>query len=219
MSVESLDELIFTGLKDLPEDEQKKRRAAIQMITKQGMEGAIPFNRSLAMRLKEAELSRDVVDSFGKTLIPYITKNMKAVFSKFKAAGHEVHIISGGFKPCLMPVAEELGVDPHHVFGNEFVYDEEGRVTGFNPDNPLSLSHGKARFLDSMGPKGLRIFVGDGATDLETWEKGCVDTFIGYGEHAVRPKVKENAPYFVTSAKQLETTIRKIIDDALKTQR
>jgi phosphoserine phosphatase len=38
--------------------------------------------------------------------------------------------------------------------------------------------------------------VGDGVTDLET--KPVVDLFIGFGGVHVRPRVKENAPVFVT---------------------
>ena len=45
------------------------------------------------------------------------------------------------------------------------------------------------------------VMIGDGATDLEACPPA--DAFIGYGGNRERPKVKENASWFITDFQEL----------------
>jgi len=49
------------------------------------------------------------------------------------------------------------------------------------------------------------VFVGDGATDLEA--KGVADMMIGFGQNAVREKVKKECDWWVTNATTLIDTL------------
>ena len=211
LSVESLDLLILSGLENVSEQEKAQRKAAIEKITNQGMNGEIPFNVSLKKRLDEATLSQQAVTEFAQTLPQYITHGMPALIKKLQAAGMKVYIVSGGFTPCLLPVAAQLDIPPQRVFGNTFVYGKQRNVTGFDAGNPLSQPGGKAKLLDSLSLKGQRVFIGDGQTDFDVFKQQKVDSFIFYGEHVRRPALNKKAPFSAQNTEQLETQLKKIL--------
>lgn len=61
----------------------------------------------------------------------------------FEANAAHTYIVSNGFRDFIVPVVETLGIRPEHVFGNDFIFDEQGRIIDFSRDNVLSSNGGK----------------------------------------------------------------------------
>ena len=90
----------------------------------------------------------------------------------------------------------DYGLLAENVFANEFFYDDEGFVTGFNPDIPLSQSGGKSKVIKSLKLKGDVYVIGDGANDLEIRKAGFANKFYLFTENVEREKVKKRGgPY------------------------
>ena len=217
LSVESLDWLILSGLENASEQDRAQHQADIQEITEQGMNGKIPFDVSLEKRLEKATLNQQAVAEFAQTLPQYITQGMPKLIKKLQAAGVEVYIVSGGFTPCLLPVAAHLKIPSQRVYGNTFVYDKNGNVTGFDPNNPLSQPGGKAKLLEALALQGRLVFIGDGQTDYDTYKQQKVDSFIFYSEHVQRPRLEEKAPFSAHNTTQLETQLKSILHATFQT--
>ena len=52
--------------------------------------------------------------------------------------------VSNGFHTFIEPIVTEYGIKPENIFANQFNFDEQGNVTGFNKENPLSANNGAA---------------------------------------------------------------------------
>ena len=46
--------------------------------------------------------------------------------------------MSNGFREFIEPIVTEYGIKPENILANEFRFDKEGRVVGFDTENPLS---------------------------------------------------------------------------------
>lgn len=194
---ETLDELARVTLATRPERDNVLKQ--IEEITKKGMEGTISFPDSLRQRL--ALFQPTFVD------IAVVTASMQRKVSQtfyehrqfFATYPDQIFVISGGFAEVTVPVATSLGIRKDHIFANTFLFDEKGRVTGIDTDNPLSKSGGKCKVVQQLDLTGDVIMLGDGFTDCEVFLNGLAGRFIAYTEHVRRERVVEQTPYVVTT--------------------
>lgn len=191
VTVEALDELATIALKNNP---QKKTIAEkISKITKLGMEGKIPFSKSLDKRLSLFKANKrhikKLVSIIQKKITPSINRNK--IFIKNYAK--QVYIISGGFTEYILPVAEDFGIPSSHVLANKFIFDKMGNVSGFDTTNPLSQTNGKAKAVAKLKLKGKIIVVGDGYTDYQIVKSGLTDKFFAFTENVKRLSVIKKA--------------------------
>ena len=171
----------------------------IEEITNLGMEGNISFRESLERRLAMLSITKQEITALGEKLKKDISKSVMKNKEFFKKNRDSIYIISGGFKDFILLVIKDLGIREDHVIANTFVYDEDGRVIGFDEDNPLSNAKGKVNALKKIDIQGERIAIGDGWTDYEMKEAGIAQKFYAYCENVKREKVCEVADKVVYS--------------------
>ena len=204
LSVESLDFAVARALASQPGG--KARADELAAITDKGMAGALDFRQSLEQRIAIAGLTRQDIMPASVALTELITPGMFELTGALREKGHGVFAVSGGFLELLGPALATLGFMPGDVRANRFTFDEAGVVTGFDRDNPLSRSGGKAvavRALKSLTDASTAVMVGDGRTDFEAFADGAADAFIGFGGIVRREPVAAKAPAYAGSVDEL----------------
>lgn len=188
---EGLEELAAIALKN--SSQKKKILDQIQNLTKQGMEGNIPFDISLTERLKLLKANKTDIEKAVKKLIKNISTSIKRNKNFFKIYNTNIYIISGGFKEFIVPVVKTFGIDESHVFANTFVFDKKGNIIGVDNKNLLSQNDGKVKLVKSLRLDGDLYIIGDGYTDYKLKELGLVKKFIAFTENIEREIVVKKA--------------------------
>jgi len=195
--VEALDELADIALKGNPK--QKQIVSQIREITEKGMAGEIGFADSLRDRVALLSANKLHLDQ----LITFLKGKISDSFQRNKTFIQEnaesILIVSSGFKDFIVPVVEELGIPAENVYANEFTYDAEGNIVGYDQENLLSKDGGKVLLLNSLNLEGEVYAIGDGYTDYELRESGLANKFYAFTENVSREKVTEKADYVVPS--------------------
>ena len=204
LKVESLDFAVARALAGQPGG--KARAAQLAEITDKGMAGALDFRQSLEQRIGMAGLVRADVEAAAAALTAELTPGMDALLAKLRPRTAGVFAVSGGFAELVTPALDALGFAPGEIRANRFVFDDEGQVSDFDRDNPLSRSGGKAPVaaaLKNLTGADLAVMVGDGITDYEAFASAGADAFIGFGGVVRREAVAERAPAYADSVKEL----------------
>jgi phosphoserine phosphatase len=199
LAVESLDFAVARALSGAPDGAQ--RAARLSAITDQGMAGTLDFRASLEQRLAIAGLTRAAVEDAREALRHELAPGMAGLLTRLRKDAR-VAAVSGGFADLIEPALADLGFAPGDIHANSFTYDGAGPqagVSGFDRDNPLSRSGGKAvmvRALKNQAGAAHAVMIGDGMTDYEAFAAGAADAFIGFGGVAERAPVREKAPAY-----------------------
>ena len=80
-------------------------------------------------------------------------------------------------------------------FANEFIYDDQDNIIGFNPDNLLSRNGGKPKQIEALNLSGEIFVLGDGYTDYEIKKAGIAHQFYAFTENIRRENVLQNADH------------------------
>ncbi len=195
--VEALDvlgEISLDGRSDKAERLQK-----IKDITDQGMEGGLSFRESLVERLKLLDAHRDHLGPLVEALREKVSKSFRRNKVFFDNYADDVYILSNGFKDFIVPIVSEFGIRDKNVFANTFVFDEEGKIIGFDQENLLSANNGKPKQLKSLNLEGEVYVIGDGYTDYEIKAAGLANKFYAFTENVSREKVLVNADHIAPS--------------------
>jgi phosphoserine phosphatase len=143
------------------------KREEVAAVTEAAMRGELDFTQSLHARVAVlAGLPATVVDKVRAEV--KLSEGAAELVAAFKAAGHVVAVVSGGFNQILQPIAEELGLD--YWIANELEIVDgalTGRVLGAVIDRAA-----KEKYLRQWAAaEGIgmehTIAVGDGANDLD----------------------------------------------------
>jgi len=207
LQVESLDFAVECTLKAAPDG--AARLEQLKALTDQGMAGRLDFRASLEKRLAIAGLTRSVVQTARELLREHLVEGMADLIASLRQRGTHVAAVSGGFLDLIEPALADLGLDTGEMRANRFVYDGD-QVTGFDRNNPLSRSGGKAPVVASLKAlthAPLAVMVGDGMTDYEAFAKGAADSFIGFGGVAQREPVRAKAPAYAMSVEELRALL------------
>ena len=143
------------------------KREEVAAVTEAAMRGELDFAQSLHARVAVlAGLPAAVVDSVRSEV--KLSEGAAELVRAFKAAGHVVAVVSGGFNQILRPIAEELGLD--HWIANELDI-VDGALTG-KVLGPVIDRAAKEKYLrEWAAADGIAmehtIAVGDGANDLD----------------------------------------------------
>ncbi len=194
--VEALDVLADISL--LENDKEEKLRA-IAELTQKGMSGQISFSESLKERMKIVSGTKQDIETLVAQLKTKVSTSIlpnKEFFRKNKA---NIYIISSGFKDFIDPVVADFSIDSSHVFANTFTWAANGRISGFDSQNPLSKNQGKPTLVQQLNFTAPVVVIGDGYTDYEIKKEGFADRFIAYTENISRPSVTKQADYIATN--------------------
>ncbi len=195
--VEALDVLAEISLQN-----SSKRDEIIQEIkdvTDLGMEGKISFRESLKRRIEVLEAHKDDLPE----LIDRLSSRVSASFKRNKEFitknKENIFILSNGFKDFIVPIVAHYGIKPDHVYANDFTYDDEGKIVGFNEENLLSSNNGKPKQIESLKLEGEVFVIGDGYNDYEIKAAGLAKEFYAFTENIRRESVIEKADHVAPS--------------------
>lgn len=195
--VEAFDVLADISLKDHPDQEERKKQ--IVAITNQGMDGSISLRESLEKRLNLLAPSQNHLPQLILKLKDSVSESFKRNKEFFQNYADNIYIISNGFKEFIEPIVTEFGIKPDNILANEFKFDKEGRVVGFDTDNPLSANGGKVEQLKRLNLPGDIYVIGDGYTDYEIKHAGLANKFFAFTENVERENVKSKADHITPS--------------------
>jgi phosphoserine phosphatase len=143
------------------------KREEVAAVTEAAMRGELDFAQSLHARVAVlAGLPAAVVDSVRAEV--KLSEGAAELVAAFKAAGHVVAVVSGGFNQILEPIAEELGLD--HWIANELEI-VDGALTGKVLGAVIDRAAKEKYLREWAAADGVAmentIAVGDGANDLD----------------------------------------------------
>jgi D-3-phosphoglycerate dehydrogenase / 2-oxoglutarate reductase len=194
---EAFDVLADISLKDHPDFETI--RAEIVNITNHGMDGSISFRESLEKRIKLLAPNKRHLDQLVVVLRGMVSESFKRNREFFQTYADNIYIISNGFHAFIDPVVTEFGIKPENILANRFVFDDNGNVTGFDKENPLSQNNGKVEQLKRLNLPGDVYVIGDGYTDYEIKHAGLANKFFAFTENVEREKVLNKADHIAPS--------------------
>ncbi len=189
--VEALDVLGEIALDG--KQEKEKALGRIAEVTDLGMEGKLSFRESLEERIDILKAHRDHLPELINRLKELVSESFKRNKEFIKQYSDDFYILSNGFKDFIVPVVAEYGIKPENVFANDFEYDDQGNIVGFNKENVLSSNNGKPKQIERLKLEGDVHVLGDGFTDYEIKKAGLAKRFYAYTENISRNNVIENA--------------------------
>lgn len=199
--LEALDLLTEIVLAGQPDKDEVLRQ--MSHITDLGMDGTLDFRTSLTRRLALLRIHRDDITELAEQLKQKISPSFLRNQAQFQALKENVYIVSNGFKGFIQPVVAHYGLLPEKVHANEFTYNADGYVTGFDHANPLSSSGGKPKVIQQLDLEGDVYVIGDGANDLEIRRAGFANKFYLFTENVTREKVKAEADHIAPNIDEI----------------
>lgn len=170
--------------------------AEVEHLTQIAMDGEIPLESVYQRRLSLIQPNRQAVIDLAQLYIDQMVAGADVLFRKLLENGKNVHIISGGLRQAILPLADVLGVRPEQVHAVDIYFNEDGSYRDYNQQSPLARSGGKAEVCKQLNPNSQALaMVGDGQTDLESKQVGAY--FIGFGGVVNRKAVMEQADAYV----------------------
>ncbi|MEE7626399.1 HAD-IB family phosphatase [Methylobacter sp. Wu8] len=164
-------------------------------LTDAAMNGEVLLEAVYEQRLSLIRPDRDSIDWLADLYIEQIVDGVKEVFETLTAPGREVHIVSGGIRQAILPLARYLGLPETQVHAVDIYFNENGSYRDYDRNSPLARSGGKAEICRRLlKAQGALVMVGDGKTDMEARQAGAV--VIGFGGVADRPVVREQADFY-----------------------
>lgn len=143
------------------------REAEVAAVTEAAMRGELDFAESLHARVEALTgLDAAVIDEV-RQRVSY-SPGARELVRAFKAAGHVVAVVSGGFQQILDPLAAEMHLD--YALANQLeIVDGRltGRVTGDVVDRQTKEARLRAWAADHGLDLSATIAAGDGANDLD----------------------------------------------------
>jgi len=191
--VEALDILGDISLRDHPDKNTALKRIAD--VTDLGMEGKISFRESLEERIKLLQARKEHLPELIARLSEQVSQSFQRNKEFVRQYSDQIYILSNGFKDFIIPIVEHYGIKPERVFANEFEYDNEGKITGFNKSNVLSENNGKPKQIASLNLNGEVYVLGDGYTDYEIKKAGLAHKFYAFTENVRRQNVLQEADH------------------------
>ncbi len=169
--------------------------AEMSKLTDAAMNGEVPLEAIYERRLSLIRPDRDSINWLADLYIEQIVDGVKEVFATLAAQGKELHIISGGIRQAILPLANYLGLSETQVHAVDIYFNEDGSYRDYDRNSPLARSGGKAevcrRLLNSQSSL---VMIGDGKTDMEAKQAGAV--VIGFGGVVDRQIVREQADFY-----------------------
>lgn len=168
------------------------------VLTNAAMNGEISLESVYAQRLELIKPDKQAIDWLADLYIEKMVPGVEQVFQQLHQQGKQVHIISGGLKQAILPLAEKLKVDASRVHAVEVLWANNGDYLDFDQLSPLARNGGKAEVCMQLQESDAKFaIVGDGNTDMEAKQAGAY--CIGFGGVVARDIVREQADVFIDS--------------------
>ncbi|MFI3156130.1 MAG: HAD-IB family phosphatase [Methylococcaceae bacterium] len=164
-------------------------------LTDAAMNGEVPLEAIYEQRLSLIRPDQGSIDWLAGLYIERIVDGVKEVFETLTVLDKELHIISGGIRQAILPLAKSLGLPETQVHAVDIYFNEDGSYRDYDRNSPLARSGGKAEICKRLlRPEGSMVMIGDGKTDMEAKQAGAV--VIGFGGVVDRQVVREQADFY-----------------------
>jgi len=180
----------------------------VAALTAAAMGGAQTFDQALQERLNLMRPSRQDIADCLTNHPPVLSPGIQELVQALHNRNTHVHLVSGGFRLMIAPVAKTLQIAQEHVYANTILFDDDGNYAGFDDTEFTSRDEGKSvalRQLQNDFNFAHIVMVGDGMTDAQA--KPPAVAFIGYGGVTVRPAVQTVADWYVTDLYELTKVV------------
>ncbi len=166
-------------------------------LTNAAMNGELALEAVYKKRLDLIRPNKEAINALADLYISEIVAGVSAVFKILHQQGKEIHIISGGLRQAILPLAKLLVVPENQVHAVDVWFNQDGSYQDFNQKSPLARTGGKADICRQISalPETM-VLIGDGKTDLEAQQVGV--KVIGFGGVARRKIVEQQADFYVT---------------------
>lgn len=168
----------------------------VEDLTDKAMNGEIAIEEVFAKRLELIRPSKEQCLEIGELYIKHIEPSAKKTIDALRNDGWECVIISGGFTPCIKPLADYLEIS--RIEAVALYFNENNEYHSFDLNYPTTRNGGKPeiirRLLTEKSPKTI-VMIGDGVSDLET--QGTVNKFIAYAGFTPREIVISKSAHTV----------------------
>lgn len=178
---------------------------ACTTLTEQAMAGAIPLDAVYAQRLALIRPTAQEVALLGEAYLATMVPGMRSLIRLLLIKRVHVHVVSGGLRQALLPLARYVGLSDRHVHAVELAADEDGTLSRLDGAQPLATQRGKPQVVHALGGPRPTVMVGDGSTDAAV--RGVVDTFIAFTGVVRRPAVVAVADAEATSVRALHALL------------
>lgn len=171
-------------------------------LTERAMNGELPIDAVYTQRLERIRPTAgellSLADAYNKAMQPGVVELINALHS----ARVHVHLLSGGLRPSIMPMAIRLGIQGHRVHAVSLARDVDGTFSKLDGDQPLATQRGKPLVVQQLALRKPIVMIGDGSTDAAV--RGVVDEFIAYTGVARREAVVKVADHEAKSFSELD---------------
>jgi len=180
----------------------------LSKLTDLAMNGIVPLEAVYGRRLSLIRPDQYSINWLADFYIAEIVEGVKDVFAALLAQDKTVHIISGGLRQAILPLADHLGLPESHVHAVDIYFNEDGSYLNYDLNSPLARTGGKAVVVGTLKGQGSLVMVGDGKTDMEAKEAGAY--VLGFGGVVDRAIVRELADFYTT-----ESTLFSVLENIL----
>lgn len=171
--------------------------AELVKLTNAAMNGELALEQVYQQRLSLIKPDKAQMDGLANLYIAEMVDGVEAVFNTLLKQGKQVHIISGGIRQAILPLAKKLGIAAQNVHAVDILFNADGSYQTFDLQSPLARNGGKAVICQQIKADHLTMaMVGDGKTDLEAKQAGAF--VVGFGGVVKREIVQQQADVFVT---------------------
>ena len=169
----------------------------VAALTDAAMNGELALEDVYASRLALIRPNQASIDWLAGLYIETIVEGVKETIQTLQQNNKQIHIISGGLRQAILPLADYLSIPEHQVHAVDVIYDEQGEYEDFARQSPLAISGGKAQICKTLiQANPSLVMIGDGKTDLEAKLAGAY--MIGFGGVVRRPLVESQSDQYVS---------------------
>ena len=181
-------------------DELARRNGIFEQVaalTEAAMNGEMALEEVYAQRLGLIKPDVAAIDWLAKLYIEELVEGVAETIKILHDNGKRIHIVSGGLRQSILPLAAYLVIPDECVHAVDVVFDADGQYQDFARHSPLAVSGGKARICRKLRlTSSSLVMIGDGKTDLEAKQAGAF--MIGFGGVHRRRIVQEQADQYIT---------------------
>lgn len=172
-----------------------------ERLTTQAMAGEIPIEAAYLRRLErirpEASELLMLADAYQQAVLP----GMRDLIATLHRQRVHVHLLSGGLRASIIPMALQLGVPVDRVHAVSLARSADGSFSELDGDQPLATQRGKPLVVQRLQLRKPIAMIGDGSTDAAV--RGVVDAFFAFTAVARRENVVKVADAEASSVEAL----------------
>jgi phosphoserine phosphatase len=113
-------------------------------LTNAAMNGELALEEVYGKRLDLIKPDQAQMAWLADLYISEIVEGVETVFNTLLAQGKQVHIISGGIRQAILPLAKKLGIPETQVHAVDVLFNKDGSFQNFDQQSPLARTGGKA---------------------------------------------------------------------------